>query len=127
MNKQIVFTEKAPKPIGPYSQAVRAGDLIFTAGQLGFDPVTMEFVAGGIEEQTRQALANIASILEAAGTDMSRVVKCAVFLKDLNDFAKMNGVYASVFNENPPARTTVGGAGLPKNALVEIECVALAS
>lgn len=125
MNKKIVFTEKAPKAIGPYSQAVHIGDLVYTAGQVGLDPATMELVPGGIEEQTRQVLVNLANVLEAAGTDVSRVVKTTVFLKDMNDFAQMNAVYAATFSENPPARTTVAAAGLPKGALVEIECVAL--
>jgi 2-iminobutanoate/2-iminopropanoate deaminase len=125
MNKKVVFTEKAPKAIGPYSQAIYIGNLIYTAGQVALDPATMDLVSGGIEEQTRQVLANLANVLEAAGTNMSRVVKTTVFLKDMNDFAKMNTIYAEVFNENPPARTTVAVAGLPKGALVEIECVAL--
>lgn len=127
MNKRILFTEKAPKAIGPYSQAIHVGNLIYTAGQVGLDPATMELVPGGIEEQTRQVLKNLASVLEAAGCAMSQVVKTTVFLKDMNDFAKMNAIYAEVFNENPPARSTVAVAGLPKGALVEIECVALAS
>ncbi len=125
MNKKIIFTEKAPKAIGPYSQAVHIGDLVYTAGQVGLDPATMELVPGGVEEQTKQVLANLVNVLEAAGTDVSRVIKTTVFLKDMNDFAQMNAVYATVFSENPPARTTVAAAGLPKGALVEIECVAL--
>jgi len=125
MNKRVIHTEKAPKAIGPYSQAVHIGDLVYTAGQVALDPSTMELVPGGIEEQTRQVLANLTNVLEAAGTDMNKVVKTTVFLKDMSDFAKMNAVYAEVFGANPPARTTVAVAGLPKNALVEIECVAL--
>lgn len=127
MNKRIIHTEKAPKAIGPYSQAIHIGDLVYTAGQVALDPATMELVAGGIEEQTRQVLANLTNVLEAAGTNMSKVVKTTVFLKTMDDFAKMNAIYAEVFGENPPARTTVAVAGLPKNALVEIECVALTS
>lgn len=126
MNKRVIHTEKAPKAIGPYSQAIHIGDLVYTAGQVALDPSTMELVPGGIEEQTRQVLANLTNVLEAAGTDMNKVVKTTVFLKDMSDFAKMNAVYAEVFGANPPARTTVAVAGLPKNALVEIECVALA-
>lgn len=126
MNKRIIHTDQAPKAIGPYSQAIHIGELVYTAGQVGLDPATMELVPGGIEEQTRQALTNLANVLEAAGTSTSKVVKTTVFLKDMNDFSKMNTIYAEVFNENPPARTTVAVAGLPKNALVEIECVALA-
>ena len=127
MNKRVIHTEKAPKAIGPYSQAIHIGDLVYTAGQVALDPVTMELVPGGVEEQTRQVLANLTNVLEAAGTSMSKVVKTTVFLKTMDDFAKMNAVYAEVFSENPPARTTVAVAGLPKNALVEIECVALTS
>ncbi|MCK6582077.1 MAG: RidA family protein [Anaerolineales bacterium] len=127
MNKRVVFTEKAPKAIGPYSQAIHIGNLIYTAGQVGLDPATMELVPGGIEEQTRQTLKNLTNVLETAGVSTSNVVKTTVFLKDMNDFAKMNAIYAEVFGENPPARTTVAVAGLPKGALVEIECVALAS
>jgi len=126
MNKRVIHTEKAPKAIGPYSQAIHIGELVYTAGQVALDPATMELVSGGVEEQTRQVLTNLASVLEAAGTSMSKVVKTTVFLKSMNDFAKMNAVYAEVFSENPPARTTVAVVGLPKDALVEIECVALA-
>lgn len=125
MNKRIIHTDKAPKAIGPYSQAIHIGELIYTAGQVALDPATMELVSGGIEEQTRQVLVNLTNVLEAAGSSMSKVVKTTVFLKDMNDFAKMNAIYAEAFGENPPARTTVAAAGLPKNALVEIECVAL--
>lgn len=125
MNKRVIHTDKAPKAIGPYSQAIHIGELVYTAGQVGLDPATMEIVPGGIEEQTRQVLANLANVLEAAGTDMSKVVKTTVFLMDMNDFAKMNAIYGEAFGANPPARTTVAAAGLPKNALVEIECVAL--
>ena len=126
MNKRVIHTEKAPKAIGPYSQAIHIGDLVYTAGQVALDPATMELIPGGVEEQTRQVLANLTNVLKAAGTSMNKVVKTTVFLKTMDDFAKMNAVYAEVFSENPPARTTVAVAGLPKNALVEIECVALA-
>src|SRR5215210_818269 len=123
--KKIVSTEKAPKAIGPYSQAIRTENLVFTAGQLGLDPVTMELVEGGIEEQTRQVLTNLRYVLESADSGLKFVVKTTVFLQDMADFAKMNSVYAEFFPENPPARSTVQVAGLPKAALVEIECVAL--
>jgi 2-iminobutanoate/2-iminopropanoate deaminase len=126
MTKRVIHTEKAPKAIGPYSQAIHIGSLIYTAGQVALDPATMELVPGGVEEQTRQVLTNLANVLEAAGSSMSQVVKTTVFLKDMGDFAKMNAIYSEIFNENPPARTTVAVAGLPKNALVEIECLALA-
>ena len=126
MSKRVIHTDKAPKAIGPYSQAIHIGELVYTAGQVALDPATMELVPGGIEEQTRQVLANLTNVLAAAGTDMSKVVKTTVFLKDMSDFAKMNAIYGGVFSEKPPARTTVAVAGLPKDALVEIECVALA-
>ena len=124
--KKIVSTEKAPKALGPYSQAIRIENLVFTAGQIGLDPATMELVPDGIEAQTRQVLTNLKHVLETADSGLKYVVKTTVFLKTMDDFAKMNAVYAEVFSENPPARTTVAVAGLPKNALVEIECVALA-
>jgi 2-iminobutanoate/2-iminopropanoate deaminase len=119
--KKIVSTEKAPKAIGPYSQAVLTESLLFTAGQVGLDPATMELVEGGIEAQTRQVLTNLKHVLETADSGF----KTTVFLQDMGDFAKMNAVYAEFFPENPPARSTVQVAGLPKGALVEIECVAL--
>jgi 2-iminobutanoate/2-iminopropanoate deaminase len=125
--KKIVSTEKAPKAIGPYSQAIRTENLLFTAGQLGLDPSTMELVEGGIEAQTRQVLTNLKHVLEAADSGLNFVVKTTVFLKDLGDFAKMNAVYTEFFPENPPARSTVQVAALPKAALIEIECVALLS
>ncbi len=125
MKREIIHTEKAPKAIGPYSQAVCTDALIYTAGQLGLDPATGEFPAGGVEEQTRQALTNLKNILEAAGSSLEKAVKTTVFLKDMADFPKVNGVYAEFFSENPPARSTVAVAALPKDGLVEIEVVAL--
>ena len=125
MTRDIVHTDKAPKAIGPYSQAIRTDSMIYTAGQTGLDPVTGELVAGGVEEQTRQVLANLQNVLEAAGSTLGLVVKTTVFLKDMNDFSKMNVIYAEFFGENPPARSTVAVAGLPKGGLVEIEAVAL--
>jgi 2-iminobutanoate/2-iminopropanoate deaminase len=124
-NQTIISTEKAPNAIGPYSQAVRTDGFIFTAGQVGLDPSNMEIVAGGVEAQTRQALTNLQNVLSAAGSGMERVVKTTVFLTDMANFAAMNAVYAEFFPENPPARSTVAVAGLPKGALVEIEVVAL--
>lgn len=124
--KKIVSTEKAPKAIGPYSQAIRTENLVFTAGQVGFDPATMELVEG-IQAQTRQALTNLKHVLEIADSGLNFVVKSTVFLQDMNDFADMNSVYAEFFPENPPARSTVQVAALPKGALVEIECIALLS
>jgi len=125
--KKIVSTEKAPKAIGPYSQAIRTENLVFTAGQVGLDPVTMELVQDGIEAQTRQALTNLKHILEIADSGLNFVVKTTVFLQDMRDFTNMNAVYSEFFPENPPARSTVQVAALPKGALVEIECIALLS
>ena len=123
--KKIIFTDKAPKAIGPYSQAVRTESLVFTAGQVGLNPETGELVEGGIEAQTRQVLTNLKYVLEAADSGLNFVVKTTVFLKDMNDFVKMNAIYAEFFGENPPARSTIAVAALPKGALVEIECVAM--
>jgi 2-iminobutanoate/2-iminopropanoate deaminase len=123
--KKIVSTDKAPKAIGPYSQAILAGNLVYTAGQVGLDPETMELVEGGVEAQTRQVLTNLKHVLECVDSGLNFVIKTTVFLQDMGDFAKMNAVYAEFFPENPPARSTVQVAGLPKGALVEIECVAL--
>ena len=125
--KKIVSTEKAPKAIGPYSQAIRTENLVFTAGQIGLDPATMEIVPEGVEAQTRQVLTNLKYVLETADSGLKYVVKTTVFLQDMADFAKMNAVYAEFFPENPPARSTVQVAGLPKGGLVEIECIALLS
>jgi 2-iminobutanoate/2-iminopropanoate deaminase len=123
--KKIISTEKAPKAIGPYSQAIRTDDLVFTAGQIGLDPATMEIVQGGIEAQTRQALTNLRHVLEATDSGLNFVVKTTVFLQDMRDFANMNSVYAEFFPENPPARSTVQVSALPRGALIEIECIAL--
>jgi len=124
MSKRIIHTDAAPAAIGPYSQAVRAGDFVFTAGQIGLDPATGEMVPGGIAAQTRQALRNLQAVLEAAGASLSQVVKTTVFLQDMNDFAAMNAVYAEFFATEPPARSAVQAAALPKGALVEIEAIA---
>lgn len=123
--KKIVSTEKAPKAIGPYSQAVRIENLVYTAGQIALDPVRMELVEGDVAVQTHQVFANLKAVLEAAGSGLNYVIKTTVFLKDMADFAAMNAVYAGYFPENPPARSTVAVAGLPKGGLVEIEVVAL--
>ena len=123
--KTIISTENAPEAIGPYSQAIRANGFIFAAGQTGLDPATMELVAGGVEAQARQVLTNLQHVLEAAGTSLDRVVKTTVFLTDMANFAAMNTVYKEFFPANPPARSTVAVAGLPKGGLVEIEAVAL--
>jgi 2-iminobutanoate/2-iminopropanoate deaminase len=121
---ETVATSGAPRAIGPYSQALRAGGFLFTAGQVGFDPATGELVDGGIGEQTRQVLQNIRAILEAGGSGLAQVVKTTVFLVDMADFAAMNEVYADVFGTHRPARSTVAVAGLPRGARVEIEAVA---
>jgi len=123
--KKIIFTDKAPKAIGPYSQAIRTESMVFTAGQAGLDPATGELVEGGIEAQTRQVLTNLQHVLEASDSGLNYVVKTTVFLKDMNDFAKMNAIYGEFFSQNPPARSTIAAAALPKNALVEIEVIAL--
>ena len=123
--KKIIHTNKAPQAIGPYSQAVRTESMVYTAGQIGLDPATMEIVDGGIEAETRQVLNNLKQVLEAANSGLNYVVKTTVFLRDMGDFPKMNAVYAEFFSENPPARSTVAVATLPKNVAVEIEAVAL--
>ena len=124
MKKHIITTEKAPKAIGPYSAAVRVGHFVYTAGQIGIDPTTGEVVSGGVEAETRQALTNLKHILEAAGASLNTVVKTTVFLRDINDFARMNAVYAEFFTAAPPARSAVQAAALPKGVAVEIEAVA---
>ena len=123
--KQIIATDRAPRAIGPYSQAVRAGNLVFASGQIPIDPATGEFVAGGIAEQTEQVLRNLAAVLEAAGVGLNQVVKTTVFLADMEDFAAMNEVYGRFFGEQPPARATVQAARLPRDAKVEIEAIAV--
>jgi 2-iminobutanoate/2-iminopropanoate deaminase len=123
--KKIVSTDQAPRAIGPYSQAVSAGNLVFASGQIPIDPSTGEFVSGGIAEQTEQVLKNLTAVFAAAGVQMNQIVKTTVFLADMNDFTAMNEVYAKFFAENPPARATVQAARLPRDAKVEIEAIAL--
>jgi 2-iminobutanoate/2-iminopropanoate deaminase len=125
--KQIILAENAPKAIGPYSVGVQAGGLIFTAGQIGLDPGTNEIVPGGIEAETRQVLINLKNVLEAAGSSLNHVVKTTVFLRDMNDFPRMNAVYGEFFPGEPPARSTVQVAGLPRGVAVEIEAIALSA
>lgn len=122
--KQVIHTDKAPAAIGPYSQAIQIGQLLFTSGQVPIDPETGAIVEGGIQEQARQSLNNIKAILNAAGTNMGAVVKTTVFLQDMNDFAAMNEVYAQFFQEPYPARSAVQVARPPKDVLVEIEAIA---
>ncbi|MGI8838188.1 MAG: RidA family protein [Pyrinomonadaceae bacterium] len=124
--KDIIHTEQAPMAIGPYSQAIRTNGFVFASGQIPIDPKTGEFVAGGIAEQTEQAIKNLSRVLEAAGSGLSRVVKTTVFLVDMGEFAAMNEVYGRFFSEEPPARATVEAARLPRDARVEIEAIALA-
>ena len=127
MSKTVVSTPLAPKAVGPYSQGVRVGNLVYTAGQAALDPNTQQLISGGITEQTRRTLENLKAVLEAAGTTLDRVVKANVYLKDMNDFAAMNAVYAEYLAPQgviAPARTTIEAARLPKDALVEIELIA---
>jgi 2-iminobutanoate/2-iminopropanoate deaminase len=123
--RRAITTDKAPRATGPLSQAIVAGEFVFVAGQLGVDPKTGEFVGSGIEEQAEQVLKNLSAVLEAAGSDVSQVVKTTVFLADMADFNAMNEVYRRHFPENPPARSTVQVARLPRNARIEIEAIAL--
>jgi 2-iminobutanoate/2-iminopropanoate deaminase len=123
--KEVIQTEKAPKPIGPYSQAIRAGNFIFLSGQIPIDPKTGELVKGDIRQQTRQVLENIRGVLESQGLGMQDVVKVNIFLKDMGNFNEMNEVYATYFSSSPPARSTVEVAKLPRNAEIEIEAIAL--
>ena len=121
---KVISTKKAPAAIGPYSQAIQVGNLVYTSGQIPIDPATGAFAEGGIREQTRQSLTNVKAILEEAGMSMGNVVKTTVFMADMNDFAEMNSVYAEFFAEPYPARSAVAVKTLPKGALVEIEVVA---
>ena len=122
--KKVIRTTKAPSAIGPYSQAIQVGNIVYTSGQIPIDPTTGVFVEGGIKEQTRQSLLNVKAILEGVGLTMGNVVKTTVFMADMNDFADMNAVYAEFFTEPYPARSAVAVKTLPKGALVEIEVVA---
>ncbi len=123
--REIIQTDRAPAAIGPYSQAIKTNGLIFASGQIPIDPQSGQFVEGGIREQTKQVLKNLAAVLEAAGSSLSRVVKTTVFLADMQEFGAMNEVYGEFFKEEPPARATVEAARLPRDARVEIEAIAL--
>lgn len=124
--RQVIATNDGPKAIGPYSQAIKANGLVFLSGQIPLDPVTQQLVAGDVAAQTERVLQNITGILDAAGSSLAQVVKTTVFLKSMNDFAAMNEVYARHFTADPPARSTVEVARLPKDVLVEIDVIALA-
>jgi len=123
--KTIIVAQKAPKAIGPYSQAILSGGFLFTSGQLGLDPATGALVDGGVEAEARQALKNLGAVLREAGSDYIHVVKTAVFLKDINDFSRVNTIYAEFFTENPPARSAVQVAALPRGGAIEIEAIAI--
>jgi 2-iminobutanoate/2-iminopropanoate deaminase len=125
MKKEVVSTKKAPGAVGPYSQAVKSGNLVFTAGQIALDPETGQMVGGGIKEQTRQVFANLKAVLDAAGTSLENVIKTTVFIVDMGKFGDVNEVYAGYFSGDFPARSCVEVAGLPKDAQVEIEVVAV--
>jgi len=124
--KEVISTEKGPKAIGPYSQAIRAGGFVFISGQVAFDPATSQIVEGDVARQTARVLDNLKAIAEAAGTSLDKVVKATVYLKDMGEFAAMNEVYAKYFPANPPARATVEVARLPRDVRVEIDLIALA-
>jgi 2-iminobutanoate/2-iminopropanoate deaminase len=125
LRREPVKTSSAPAALGPYSQAIKVGEFVYTSGQVAIDPATGEFIGGGIAEQTERVLNNVAAVLEAAGSNLDQVVKTLVFLADMNDFSAMNEVYGKFFTGAPPARSTVQAARLPKDALVEIEAVAV--
>jgi len=125
--KQVIRTDKAGPPVGPYSQAIKAGGFVFVAGEKGMDPVTKQIVPGGIEAETRQTLENIKTILEEAGSSIDLVVSTFVFMTDLNDFQKMNAIYAEYFKTKPPGRTTVEVKSIPAGAHIEITVIAIAS
>ena len=126
MEKQEIKTAKAPDPVGPYSQAIKAGEFIFCSGQIAIDPKTGEFEGSGIEAETTRVMKNLKAVLEASGSSLDRVIKTTIFVQDMSDFARINAVYGSYFNDTlQPARATIQVAGLPKGAAVEIECIAL--
>jgi len=122
--KRIIYTDKAPAPIGPYSQAVESGGFIFVSGQIPIDPLTGELVAGDIADETHQVMKNLHAILEESGMSFEDVLKCSIFVADMKDFAAINDVYGSYFTQNPPARETVEVSTLPKNVNIEISCIA---
>ena len=124
MSKEFIYTKSAPEPIGPYSQAIKSGNFIFSSGQIPIDPATGNIVAGDVKIQARQTLENIKAILTASGSDISKVVKVTLYLKNIGDFGSVNEVYAEYFGESKPARATLEAARLPKDALIEIDVIA---
>ncbi len=122
--RTVIQTPKAPPAVGPYSQAIRAGGFLFLSGQIALDPVTGQVVGGGIEAQTEQVMRNLSAVLSAGGSSLDQVVKCTVYLKNLEDFAKVNAVYSRFFPKNPPARSTVEISRLPRNSSIEIDVIA---
>ena len=124
--REVIATEQAPKAIGPYSQAIRAQGLIFTSGQIAIDPATAQIIASNVSAQTDRVLKNLSAILQASGSSLEKVLRCTVFLKNMGDFAAMNEVYGRYFQQEPPARSTVEVARLPKDVLIEIDVIALA-
>lgn len=125
MSKKVIYSAMAPEPIGPYSQAIQVGNLLFVSGQVAIQKPSGNVITGSIEEETQQVMKNLEEILKAAGMDFSNVVKCTIFLKDMNNFPKVNEVYGSRFTTQPPARETVEVSRLPKNVNVEISCIAV--
>ena len=123
--RKVIGTDQAPRPVGPYSQAIQVGNTLFVAGQLGLDPATSKLVEGGVQAQARQALQNLAAILEAAGGSLAHVVKTTIFMDNLDDFGQVNEIYGTFFSESPPARSTLEVARLPLGGLVEIEAIAV--
>ncbi|MFK7819919.1 MAG: RidA family protein [Planctomycetaceae bacterium] len=125
MTREVIHTEDAPAAVGPYSQAIKTGNMVFTAGQIPLDPTSMKIVEGDIQDQTRQVMNNLGKVLEAAGASFGSVIKTTIFLQHMSDFPKVNEIYAGYFSDAPPARSTVAVAELPLGAHVEIEAVAL--
>jgi len=122
--KEIIKTQKAAQPVGPYNQAVKVGNMLYVSGQIPLDPATGEIVKGGVPEQTRMVMKNLGAILEAAGLDFGHVIKCSIFITDMKEFPKLNEVYAGYFENDPPARETIQVGALPKFVDVEISCIA---
>jgi 2-iminobutanoate/2-iminopropanoate deaminase len=124
IEKKVILTQNAPQPIGPYSQAVAFGNLLFCSGQIPLDPVSGQIVGSDVQTQAKRVLESMKAVVEAGGSQLDQVIKTTIFLKDMNDFPKVNEVYSQFFTQNPPARSTVEVARLPKDVLVEIECIA---